>query len=162
MRVERLPTGLRVEVDSEPETERLGRAIAEVAHPGLVVGLIGPLGAGKTRLVRSIAEALGADPASIGSPTFVLIHEYAGRMPIYHFDAYRLGDPEEFDAIGADEYFTGGGICLVEWADRVAAHLPREAWILRVEPEGERRRFVLSIGAEMAGRLRSALERPSG
>ena len=82
--------GLTIDLASEDETTRLGRAIAELVEPGVVIGLVGPLGAGKTRLVRAIAEALGVDPAAISSPTFVLIHEYEGRLPIYHFDAYRL------------------------------------------------------------------------
>ena len=93
MNLARTTAGLVIEVDSEEETERLGQALAEVCEPGCVIGLIGPLGAGKTRLVRAIAESLGVDPGAIASPTFVLIHEYEGRIPVYHFDVYRLESP---------------------------------------------------------------------
>ena len=93
MHVDRVNEGLSIELASEDDTARLGRAIAQLAGPGVVIGLVGPLGAGKTRLARAIAEALGVDPAAISSPTFVLIHEYAGDIPIYHVDAYRLRRP---------------------------------------------------------------------
>lgn len=144
MRVERTPLGLLIEVDSEAETDRVGRALAAVATPGTVIGLSGPLGAGKTRLVRALAESLEVDPGLISSPTYVLIHEYQGTIPIYHFDTYRLGDADEFDALGAADYWDGDGLCLIEWADRVADRLPADAWSLRIEPLGPtRRRFVL-------------------
>jgi tRNA threonylcarbamoyladenosine biosynthesis protein TsaE len=157
VKVARSDGGLTVEVTSEAETERLGQALAARIRPGLVVGLIGPLGAGKTRLTRAIAEALGVPAEEIGSPTFVLIHEYAGRIPIYHFDTYRLRDPEEFDAIGADEYFAGDGVCLVEWADRVLNRLPKRAWLVRIEPDGEGRRFVLTVDPATADAILSTL-----
>lgn len=136
MKVERHGTGVVVAVDSEQETEALGRALAEIVEPGVVIGLIGPLGAGKTRLTRALAETLGVDPDAIASPTFVLIHEYEGRLPVYHFDTYRLKDPQEFDALGAAEYWSAGGVCLVEWADRVADRLPNDAWLVTIEPTG--------------------------
>src|SRR3954471_4675282 len=121
MRVERVDaTTLAIEVESESDTEALGGALAGVVSPGTVIGLVGPLGAGKTRLVRALAEALGVDPGAIASPTFVLIHEYEGQIPVVHCDAYRLRDADEFEALGVDDYWSGGGICLVEWADRVA------------------------------------------
>src|SRR5437763_1111140 len=100
MRVERTDRGVTIEVASEAETEALGRALAALAEPGTVIGLIGPLGAGKTRLARALAEALGVDPGAIASPTFVLIHEYAGRLPVVHIDVYRLPDADAFEALG--------------------------------------------------------------
>ena len=149
MRIERTVTGLSIEVASEAETEQVARALAPLVEPGTVIGLAGPLGAGKTRLVRALAEALGVDPGAIASPTFVLIHEYEGRIPVVHCDVYRLRGADEFDALGVDEYWQGAGVCLVEWADRVADRLPAGAWFLRIEPLGvETRRIVLELPRE--------------
>lgn len=142
MKVELDETGLSLRVDSEAETEQLARAMAGVVEPGTVIGLVGNLGAGKTRLTRALAEALGVDPAVIASPTFVLIHEYRGRLPIYHFDAYRLNSAAQFEALGVDEYWQAGGLCLVEWADRVSALLPPDAWWLTIEHQGETARAI--------------------
>lgn len=141
-------TGLIVEVGSEEETDRLGQALAKFVKAGTVIGLIGPLGAGKTRLSRAIAEALGVDPGAIASPTFVLIHEYDGTIPVYHFDAYRLKNPDEFEALGVVDYWNGEGVCLVEWADRVAEQLPPSAWTVRIEPlNSSSRRFHIELPA---------------
>jgi len=142
MKVTRSDKGLEIELESESDTEELGRALADFAVPGLVIGLIGPLGAGKTRLARAIAEALGVEAAAIASPTFVLIHEYEGRIPIYHFDAYRLPSPRAFEDLGAADYWNAGGVCLVEWADRVLDLLPEGAWLIRIEPRALSRRLV--------------------
>jgi tRNA threonylcarbamoyladenosine biosynthesis protein TsaE len=162
MRVERSGSRVTVEVGSEEETEQLGRALAGLVEPGVVIGLMGPLGAGKTRLTRALAEALGVDPQAISSPTFVLIHEYAGRLPVYHFDTYRLAGPAEFEALGPWDYFEGEGVCLVEWADRVLNLLPDGAWRLRIEPTGATtRRVVLELpeGTPQAEALASRLAR---
>src|SRR5207302_9287486 len=119
-------------------------ALARVLLPGTVVALIGPLGAGKTRLVQTVATALGVPAGSVTSPTFVLVNEYAGgRMPIYHFDTYRLKDDDEFLNLGPDEYFDSNGITFVEWADRVTRLLPAERLEITLEPTGEtQRRFT--------------------
>lgn len=158
MDVLEMPDALMIDVGSEAETEQVGRALAGWVAPGTVIGLVGPLGAGKTRLVRAIAEALGVDPSAIASPTFVLIHEYEGDLPVFHFDTYRLKSPEEFEALGASDYYDAGGLCLVEWADRVADLLPPDAWTVRIEPRGEQRRFHLNVPepARLAGRLSRA------
>ncbi len=151
-------TSLTIEIAFEAETEQLGQAIAEVVRPGIVIGLVGTLGAGKTRLVRSLAEALDVDPGAIASPTFVLIHEYEGRMPIYHFDAYRLAGPDEFDALGASDYWAeGDGLCLIEWADLVADRLPRSTWWVRIDLDGPTGR-VVRIESPEAGRLARLLD----
>src|SRR5712691_10161384 len=118
---------LTLDLGDPSATVAFGRRLGELLFPGSVVGLIGPLGAGKTHLVRAIAEGLGiADSRAVSSPTFVLIQEYEARLPIYHFDAYRLRSEAEFYDIGAHEYFAGDGVCLIEWADRVAGCLPAE------------------------------------
>src|SRR5262249_47819150 len=137
------------------ETARLGRALADAVEPGAVIGLCGPLGAGKTRLVRAIAEALGVDPAAIASPTFVLIHEYEGRIPVFHFDAYRLDAPRAFEDLGVADYWSAGGVCLVEWADRVFGLLPDSIWLIRLEPKGpQARRVTLEVPREARRTIR--------
>jgi len=110
----------------ESATAALGSALAEVLPGGSTVALCGTLGAGKTRLVQAVAEALGVDRRAVVSPTFVLIQEYAGRRMIYHIDAYRLKNLDEFLALGPEEYFESDGLVLIEWADRVADGLPGE------------------------------------
>ena len=124
-------SGWQVTARSEQETEALGRALARVLEPGTVIALVGNLGAGKTRLTQAIAAELGVERETVNSPTFVLIQEYEGRLPIYHFDTYRLRDMDEFLELGADELMAAGGICVIEWADRVEDVLPRDA--LRIE-----------------------------
>ncbi|WP_169973173.1 tRNA (adenosine(37)-N6)-threonylcarbamoyltransferase complex ATPase subunit type 1 TsaE [Tautonia rosea] len=149
---------LIIELASEAETEQIGHASAGVIEPGTVIGLVGPLGAGKTRLSRAIAEGLGVAPGAIASPTFLLIHEYAGRLPVFHADCYRLHDPEEFDSLGIVDDFEGPGVCLIEWADRFADRLPATSWWLDLQPTGvESRRLVIrarpSILKQIADRL---------
>ena len=142
------------EARCEQDTDMLGALLAEAVEPGLVVGLIGSLGAGKTRLVRATATALGADPSSVNSPTFVLIQEYFGRISVFHFDTYRLPDARAFADLGAEEYFGGDGVCFVEWADRVTSELPRD--LLRIEVEvlaPTARRFRFTASGPMSQRV---------
>jgi tRNA threonylcarbamoyladenosine biosynthesis protein TsaE len=135
--------------DDETETARLGAALAEVLPEGTVVALYGALGAGKTRLVQALAEALGIDRRQVVSPTFVLIQEYHGQKTVYHIDAYRLRGEDEFLALGPDEYFESPGLVLVEWADRVPGCLPRERVDIRVEITGPgRRQFDITARGE--------------
>lgn len=160
MNVRREAAALIVELDGEAETEALGRALAETVAPDTVVGLVGPLGAGKTRLSRAIAESLGVDPAAIASPTFVLIHEYEGELPIFHFDAYRLPSPAAFEDLGPADYWSAGGVCLVEWADLVPDSLPPDAWWIRIDPLGPSRRSMrIEAPGDALDRLARAIER---
>ncbi len=124
----------------EAATARLGAALDRVLPDGSVVALCGTLGAGKTRLVQAIAEADGVDRRSVVSPTFVLVQEYCGRRPIFHFDAYRLRDEDEFLALGPEEYFESSGLTLIEWADRVAGELPSERLEIHIEVTGPQSR----------------------
>jgi tRNA threonylcarbamoyladenosine biosynthesis protein TsaE len=147
---------LTVDAPDLEATATFGRRLGGLLFPGAVVALVGPLGAGKTHLVRAVAEGLGiADSRAVSSPTFVLIQEYDARLPIYHFDAYRLRGPAEFFDLGAHEYFEGRGVCLVEWADRVEACLPAEQLRVTLTIIGEHsRRFdVEARGAKYAALL---------
>lgn len=141
---------------SEDDTDRLGAKLAEVLPPGTVIALIGTLGAGKTRLVQAVAQALGVSAEEVTSPTFVLVNEYTtGRLPVYHFDAYRLRDEDEFLELGPEEYFDAEGLTFVEWADRVQRCLPPEYLQIEVEVAGDTlREFKVSSPSEsLASRL---------
>jgi tRNA threonylcarbamoyladenosine biosynthesis protein TsaE len=146
----------------ESATERLGAALAEVLPRGTVVGLIGPLGAGKTRLEQAVATALGVPPGTVTSPTIVLVNEYrGGRMPIFHFDTYRLKDDDEFLALGPEEYFEGEGVTFVEWADRFPRVLPSERIEISIDAAGETSRRITV--AATSTELQHALARlPAG
>jgi tRNA threonylcarbamoyladenosine biosynthesis protein TsaE len=146
---------LTIDLPNLAATNTLGRQLAGLLFPGAVAALIGPLGAGKTHLVRAIAEGLGiTDSRVVNSPTFVLIQEYQARLPIYHFDAYRLKGAAEFLDLGPHEYFEGQGVCLVEWADRVATCLPAEHLQITLEVTGATsRRLVLEGHGELYERM---------
>ena len=128
------------QASKETETLRLGSALARHLPDGSVVALVGTLGAGKTRLVQAIAEGCGIQRRDVVSPTFVLVHEYPGQRMVYHIDAYRLKDADEFLELGPEEYFESDGITLIEWADRVEDCLPRERLEVRIEVTGEETR----------------------
>ena len=128
---------------NESETDIVGKKIVDTLPSQCIVALIGTLGAGKTRLVQAIAKAVGIDPTGVSSPTYVLIHEYLGKIPIFHFDVYRLKNEEEFLQLGAEEYFDRDGLSLVEWGDRIESVLPPH-YTIRIEVLDETsRRFVL-------------------
>ena len=115
--------GVALHSESAADTHRLGALLGALLRPGDVVLLDGPLGAGKTALTQGIGAGLGVRGA-INSPTFTLLKEYEGRLPLYHFDLYRIEDPEELFELGFEEYFggaSGEGVCVVEWADRGVA-----------------------------------------
>ena len=144
------------DADGEAATAALGAALADALPDGTTVALCGTLGAGKTRLVQAIAEACGVDRRSVVSPTFVLIQEYRGRRTLYHVDAYRIRDADEFDQLGADDYFESDGLTLVEWADRVEACLPGNRVEVRIEVTGSRRRRfeITAVGDRHADAIR--------
>ena len=121
-----LPVSFSYEARNEQKTARFGEALAAALPERAVIALNGTLGAGKTRLVQAMAAALGVDRREVISPTFVLVQEYQGRRPVYHFDAYRLAGADEFWSLGPDEYFTAPGVSVIEWAERVASCLPAD------------------------------------
>ena len=133
---------LPAESGSPDETVALGRRLADVLQQGDVLALYGDLGAGKTHLVKGLCAGLGIPTASVSSPTFTLVNEYDGTLPVYHFDAYRIERPEEFFEIGYESYFFGDGVCLVEWPERVEALIPEHALRLRLTHLGEDRRRI--------------------
>lgn len=131
--------------DSEEETMRFGERLGRALRSRAVVGLIGPLGAGKTRLVQGIARGAGYD-GRVRSPTFALLHVYRGRLPIRHIDLYRLAQLDEATAGEWEEAMETDGVTLVEWSDRFEDFLPAGAIEITLMPEGpSRRRIVLTI-----------------
>lgn len=128
--------------NSLEQTHAWGRKLGRRLTPGACVLLIGDLGAGKTTLARGIAEGLDIKPAEIHSPTFVLIHEHEGRLPLYHVDAYRVSNPDELIEVGFLEYVNGDGVTVIEWGDRVRELAPDDAWEIHLSHVDEDRRRI--------------------
>lgn len=127
---------------SQGHTDRLGQAIGRALKGGETIALYGPLGAGKTALVRGIAQGLGAPPEAVSSPTFVLIHEYRGRLPLAHVDLYRIDSNRALDSTGLVEYFSGLTVMAIEWADKGLAVLPQDRLDLALSHVTARRRSI--------------------
>ena len=129
---------MRMETFSAEETFAVGEEIGRNAKPGEVYTLTGDLGAGKTVLAQGIARGLGiVEP--VNSPTFTIMQVYEeGRIPLYHFDVYRIGDIEEMDEIGYEDYFYGDGVSIIEWADLIRELLPEHYCGIRIEKDPER------------------------
>ena len=126
------------ETFSPEETKALGQKIGTEALPGSVYTLIGDLGVGKTVFTQGIAEGLGITEP-ICSPTFTIVQVYEeGRMPFYHFDVYRIGDIEEMEEIGYEDYFYGEGVCMIEWANLIEEILPQKRWDITLEKDLEK------------------------
>ncbi len=118
---------------NEDETRAFGLELGASLRKGDIVALIGDLGTGKTALTKYIAEGLEIRE-TITSPTFTIVQEYRqGRLPLYHFDVYRIGDPEEMYELGYEEYFYGDGVCVIEWADLIEELLPEYTKVIRIE-----------------------------
>ncbi|MGB2803450.1 MAG: tRNA (adenosine(37)-N6)-threonylcarbamoyltransferase complex ATPase subunit type 1 TsaE [Candidatus Zixiibacteriota bacterium] len=132
--------------NSAEETKEFGRSLTKCLKPGSVLALIGPLGSGKTVLAQGICSGLQVK-AAVTSPTFVIINEYPGRLNnspiwVYHFDLYRLENPEEFAKLGYEEYFYGRGITIIEWAEKVTALLPKKRWEVNLKILSETEREI--------------------
>lgn len=140
------------DIDSLEATITLGTAIGRSITGGLVVALVGPLGAGKTQLVKGIAIGNGLDDArNVTSPTFDLVHEYPGRLTLYHIDVYRLQGPGELSALGFDEMIRPDTAVVIEWADRAAALIPTDALWINADVTGEQTRsFTFNAGGPTA------------
>jgi len=137
-------TQFAFEAASEADTDRLGAALAAVLPPGTTIAVNGTLGAGKTRLVQAIAAACGVQREEVVSPTFVLCQRYQGDRTIYHLDAYRLRDDDEFRELGPEEFYESDGLTIIEWADKVANCLPDERVEIDIEVTGQTaRRFIM-------------------
>lgn len=126
------------ETFSAEETHALGKKIGEEAEAGAVYTLVGDLGVGKTVFTQGIADGLEIEEP-ICSPTFTIVQVYEeGRLPFYHFDVYRIGDIEEMDEIGYEDYFFGDGVCMIEWANLIEEILPEKRWDITIEKDLEK------------------------
>lgn len=124
-----------IETENPEETFALGQKIGRAATPGQVYTLTGDLGVGKTVFTQGVASGLGITEP-VNSPTFTIVQVYEeGRLPFYHFDVYRIGDIEEMEEIGYDDYFFGGGICLIEWAELIKEILPENRISITIEKD---------------------------
>ncbi len=132
----------RVISSSESETMALAKEYAGTINRGDIVCLQGDLGAGKTNFVRGFVQALGLTGSEVSSPTFTVINEYEGTMPIYHFDCYRLEHYTEALEIGAEDYFYGDGVCIVEWPERILEILPNEKKWITFKQTGKEEREI--------------------
>lgn len=125
------------------ETIRLGARLGRLVSEGSLIALTGELGSGKTTLIKGIAEGLGVkDSRYVNSPSFVIVKEYEGKIPLYHFDVYRLDDPSSLDTVGYKEFFYGDGATVIEWADKIRGLLPDEYLDIELFVKGEEEREI--------------------
>jgi len=137
---------------SAEETIELGKRIGAFLLPNEVVGLFGPLGAGKTTLIQGIAEGLAVKDY-VTSPTFVIINEYQGRLPFYHIDLYRLEEIKDIEELGIEEYFYRGGVCVIEWAEKLEKLFPKQMETIELKIISEKEREIC-LSSELAARLK--------
>ena len=127
-----------IESFSEEDTFNAGVAIGKAAKPGEIYTLAGDLGVGKTVFTKGVAKGLGIEEP-VNSPTFIIVQEYTGgRLDFYHFDVYRIGDIEEMEEIGYEDYFYGNGICLIEWAELIEEILPENTINIEIKKDLEK------------------------
>jgi len=139
--------------DSAEDTECLGERIGAVLEPGIVLALMGDLGAGKTTLTKGIARGLEVSDL-IHSPTFNLIHEHFGRIPVYHFDLYRLTTPAELEDLGYEDYFYSEGTAIIEWPEKILELLPPDHIEIRITESNGRTIEVTATGPSSAKLLK--------
>ena len=139
----------KIITNSEQETIELGKRIAMQLKKGDIICMKGDLGAGKTTLTKSIAKNLGIDEY-VTSPTFAIINEYQGELPLYHFDVYRIEKPEDMYELGFEDYFYGEGICIVEWANLIEGLIPQGCiWIEIDYGSNDGERVILIDGIDI-------------
>lgn len=131
-----------VQSSSPDETIKIAREFAKTVERGDIICLEGNLGAGKTHFVRGFVQGLGLSGDIVSSPTFTIINEYDGELPIYHFDCYRLEHVEEALEIGAEEYLYGNGVCVIEWPDRITDLLPPSSKHVTFSITGKKKRKI--------------------
>lgn len=133
---------------SPEETEHLGEQLGRTLRPGSVVAYRGDLGMGKTAFTRGLARGLGCT-CRVTSPTFTIVNEYSGALPLFHFDMYRLDSSDELFDIGWEDYLSRGGVCAVEWSERVEDALPDDTlWVSIARGNGENDRIITVTGGE--------------
>ena len=138
---------VRVRTKSSHETVELGKRIGRLLEPKGVVALVGELGTGKTHLIKGLAAGAGVKRFSyISSPSFTLIHEYPGKVPVTHVDLFRLRTEREAEDLGLEEYFQGPGLTAIEWADKIPSLLPKDVLCIHLTHTGERIRSIEVIG----------------
>ena len=131
--------------NSPAETEEAACKLGQKLSPGDVIAFRGGLGAGKTTFVRGLARGLGSD-SEVSSPTFALVHEYEGKVPLYHFDMYRITTVEDLYSTGFFDYLDSGGIRAIEWSENIEAVLPSGTIFVEIQPDGESRRLITIEG----------------
>ena len=135
---------LIIKLNNLDETNEFGIRLGKALRKGDILCLNGDLGAGKTTLTKSIGKGLGVEEY-ITSPTFALINQYSGRIPVYHFDVYRLEAADELYDLGFDEYFYGNGVCIIEWADKIERMIPQEKIVINIEKGNNQDERILNI-----------------
>lgn len=146
------PDTKRIVSRSPAGTQRIARSLLRTLGPGSVIALHGELGSGKTCFVQGLAKALGI-VAPVASPTFTLVHEYRGRLPLYHVDLYRIAAPQEAVNLGLDEYLEGDGITAIEWAERLLDTLPADAVHVHMEPGKRPKERIITISRHIGPAL---------
>ena len=128
--------------NSEEDTKLCAQRLAEQLKAGDIVLLQGDLGAGKTTFVKGLAQVFKVTPKKVNSPTFVIMNYYKGKLPLYHFDLYRLESPQAIDTLDFDEYFYGEGISLIEWPERLGEHKPKHYYLVELKHTSENQRSI--------------------
>lgn len=143
---------INIYLEDEKKTQEIGYKLGKLLNPGSVICLIGDLGAGKTTMTQSLAKALEVDDY-ITSPTFTIVNEYEGKIPLYHFDVYRIGSSDEMYDIGYDEYINGEGVCIIEWANLIEDILPDEYLYIELKYKDMSREMILNPVGEKYEKL---------